>query len=73
MVSKVRIEGNHLIDDETLAPLVDIGEGMEMTLGILTLMANELTALYSSQGYFLPRAYIPEQELKDGVYSMTSK
>ena len=29
--------------------------------------ANEVTALYNSRGYFLTRAYIPEQKVKDGV------
>lgn len=66
-VKRIEIKGNTLIDDETLAPLIDIGEELDMTLGVLTLYANEVTALYNSQGYFLTRAYIPEQEVKDGV------
>jgi hemolysin activation/secretion protein len=66
-VKRIEVEGNTLINDEMLVPLVEIGEGMEMTLGILTLYANEVTAFYNSKGYFLTRAYIPEQEVKDGV------
>ncbi len=67
LVKKILIEGNTLIDDETLAPLVDVGEGLEVTLGILALMANEITAFYASEGYFLTRAYIPEQEVQNGT------
>jgi len=66
-VSRIEIEGNTLIDDETLAPLVDIQEGLEMTLGVVSLYAQEVTAYYNSEGYILARAYIPEQEIKDGV------
>jgi len=66
-VKRIEIEGNTLIDDATLSPLIEIGEGLEMTLGVLTLYANEVTAFYNSEGYFLTRAYIPEQEVKDGV------
>ncbi|MFQ5451182.1 MAG: ShlB/FhaC/HecB family hemolysin secretion/activation protein [Nitrospinaceae bacterium] len=66
-VKKIEIEGNTLFDDETLAPLVDIGEGLEMTLGVLSLYAGEVTAFYGQRGYILARAYIPEQEVKAGI------
>ena len=65
-VKKIVVEGNTLISDETLAPLVDVGEGMDVTLGILALMATEITALYSAEGYFLTRAVVPQQEIVDG-------
>jgi len=65
LVKKVIVTGNTLVDDETIAPLVDVGEdGLEMTLGILSLMANEITALYAIQGYLLVEAFVPEQEIK---------
>ena len=67
LVNKIIIEGNTLIGDETLAPLVDVEGGMEVTLGILALMANEITALYAIKGYFLTRAFVPPQEIIDGV------
>ena len=66
-VKKVIIEGNTLIDDATLAPLVDVEGGMDLTLGILALMANEITAFYATKGYFLTRAFVPQQELIDGT------
>jgi len=66
-VKKVIIEGNTLIDDATLAPLVDVEGGMDLTLGILALMANEITAFYATEGYFLTRAFVPQQELIDGT------
>ena len=39
-VREIRITGNTLISTEELAPLLDVGEGDEMTLGVLTLYAN---------------------------------
>ena len=66
-VKKIIIEGNTLIDDATLAPLVDVEGGMDLTLGILALMANEITAFYATEGYFLTRAFVPQQELIDGT------
>ncbi|MDP6626102.1 MAG: POTRA domain-containing protein, partial [Nitrospinota bacterium] len=67
LVKRIVIEGNTIFDNETLAPMVDVGEGMELTLGILSLMASEVTAYYSSRGYFLTRVYVPKQEVLDGV------
>ena len=69
-VKRIEIEGNTLIDDEILLPIVDIGEGMEATLGVLSLMANEITALYASKGYFLTKVYIPQQEVQDDVVKL---
>lgn len=65
-VRKIEIEGNTLISNAALAPLVDVGDGMDATLGVLELMAQEVTAYYALQGYLLTRVYIPAQEIKDG-------
>jgi hemolysin activation/secretion protein len=69
-VREIKVTGNALISTEDLAPLLDTGEGDNMTLGILTLYSNEVTAAYASRGYFLARAFIPAQEIKDGVIIM---
>ncbi|MFQ5716130.1 MAG: ShlB/FhaC/HecB family hemolysin secretion/activation protein [Nitrospinales bacterium] len=66
-VKRIEIEGNTLFDDATLAPLVDVGQGAEMTFGDLAVMVQEISVYYSMKGYFLVRAYIPKQEIKDGV------
>ncbi len=70
-VKKVKIEGNTLFSNEILDPIVDLGEeGLELTLGLLSLMAQEVSAHYSQEGYFLAKAYIPEQELIDDTVVM---
>ncbi len=69
-VREIKITGNTLISTEELAEFVDVGEGEEMTLGILTLYGNEVTAAYAVKGYFLARAFIPAQEIKNGVVTM---
>jgi hemolysin activation/secretion protein len=66
-VREIKVVGNALISTEDLAPLLDIGEGDDMTLGILTLYANEVTAAYAARGYFLARAFIPAQKFRNGV------
>ena len=70
IVKKIEVIGNTLIDDALLAPLLEVGDGMEVTLGILHLIAQEITSLYGMQGYILTRAYVPEQEIENGVVTI---
>ncbi len=72
-VKKIILEGNTLFDNETLAPIVDVGEGIDATLGILALYAQEVTAYYSAKGYILTQAYIPNQKIENGVVKMMVK
>ncbi|TDJ61562.1 MAG: ShlB/FhaC/HecB family hemolysin secretion/activation protein [Nitrospina sp.] len=71
LVRRIEIEGNTVIDNATLAPLIDVGkEGTEMTLGVLNLYAQEVTTFYNTRGYFLARAHFPPQKIQDGVVKM---
>ena len=66
-IKKIKLTGNTVISDERLMPLVDLGEGKKVSLGMLNAMANEITAVYATEGYLLARAFIPKQEVKDST------
>jgi hemolysin activation/secretion protein len=70
IVKKFLVTGNTLIDDATLAPILEVGDGLEVTLGILHLIAQEINSLYAMEGYVLTRAYVPEQEIENGVVTI---
>lgn len=70
IVKKIDVTGNTLVDDVTLAPILEVGDGLEVTLGILHLIAQEITSLYSTKGYILARAYVPEQEIENGTVTI---
>ncbi len=70
-VKKIEIEGSTLFAKEELEALVNLGEGKEISMGVLLLLTQELTSYYVSQGYFLSRAYIPAQKLKDGIIKIS--
>jgi len=70
IVKKIQVKGNTLIDDAILAPVLETGDGMEVTLGILHLIAQEITNLYAMNGYILTRAYVPEQEIENGIVTI---
>jgi len=69
-VKKIKLTGNTIFSDEILMPLVDLGEGKEINLGTLTIMADKVSAFYASEGYLLATAFIPKQEVKDGIVEM---
>ncbi len=70
LVREIRIAGNTLISDGELALVIEAGIGNEVTVGILDLIAQEITAEYVKRGYFLTRAYLPQQEIVDGVVTV---
>jgi hemolysin activation/secretion protein len=66
-VRLIKIQGNTVFSDGALSSIVDVGEGLDMTLGILNLYSQEVRAHYLSRGYFLAKAFVPKQEIVDGV------
>ena len=70
IVKKFKVTGNTLIDDATLAPILEVGDGLEVTLGILHLIAQEINSEYAMRGYVLTRAYVPEQEIENGIVTI---
>ncbi|MFT5103718.1 MAG: hemolysin activation/secretion protein, partial [Candidatus Latescibacterota bacterium] len=66
-VKKIEVEGSSLFPKEELEALVNLDQGKEISMGVLLLLVQELTSYYVSQGYFLSKAYIPAQKLKDGI------
>lgn len=66
-VKELQVEGNRKIDSTTLQALVADGVGRSLSLHDLEELALRITKYYRAHGYFVARAYIPAQELTDGV------
>jgi len=69
-VKKIKLTGNTVFSDEILLPIFDLGEGKDVTLSTLTIFADKVSAFYANQGYLLATAFIPKQEVKDGIVEM---
>lgn len=67
MVKTVRITGSREIPQSELAPLVAYLTGAERSLTELRAAAARITDYYRQHGYAVARAYLPEQDVKDGV------
>ncbi|WP_353194565.1 porin [Pusillimonas noertemannii] len=66
-VSGFRIEGNSVFDDAELQAVVGTTQPQSLTLAQLDGLAARITAYYRAAGYSMAQAYIPEQEVPDGV------
>jgi len=72
---KLRVNAIVLLDNqelptESLQPLVADLIGTEQTLAQLNAAAARITAHYRAAGYAVARAYLPAQDVKDGVITI---
>ncbi|MCX5736769.1 MAG: hypothetical protein NTW68_21055, partial [candidate division NC10 bacterium] len=66
-VRKFQITGNIVVPATTLESLVRSEEGQELTLEQLRAAAARITDYYAARGYILARAYLPPQDVREGV------
>ncbi len=66
-VKKFVISGNRIYTDDELQPSLKTSLGKELDFDGLNEAANSLRAFYRANGYFLAQAYLPAQQIKDGV------
>jgi hemolysin activation/secretion protein len=71
LVKKIRLEGNQAIASADIEPLIAPLEGRETSLGELRQTATKITALYRARGFVVARAFVPAQEIKEGVVLMS--
>ncbi|NUA30681.1 ShlB/FhaC/HecB family hemolysin secretion/activation protein [Cupriavidus basilensis] len=66
-VQGFRIDGNKVFDSAQLLPLLGDLNGSEQDLAGLRAAADRITAYYHAHGYLLARAFLPPQDIGDGM------
>jgi hemolysin activation/secretion protein len=69
-VRDLRITGVRLFTPDEVVGWTDFLKGSELSLGQLREMAARITANYRAAGYIVARAYLPAQEITDGVVTI---
>lgn len=69
-VKRIDITGNTRLDGQILHALVADAEGQRLNLSQLQALAQRLTDYHREQGYPYTRAYLPAQNLSEGVVSI---
>jgi hemolysin activation/secretion protein len=67
LVRKFRVTGNVVVNTEKLEALVRADEGKELTLEQMRAAASRITDYYTELGYILARAFLPPQDVREGV------
>jgi hemolysin activation/secretion protein len=66
-VKGFKFVGNALIATDKLQSIVAEADGKSLSVAQLHEVATRITRLYRDSGYFVARAYVPAQELTDGM------
>lgn len=69
-VRSFRITGNTAFTPDQLLPLLDGARGSSLTLAELDALALRITRHYRDAGYLLARAYLPPQDVRDGLVTI---
>ncbi|MFI5342521.1 MAG: ShlB/FhaC/HecB family hemolysin secretion/activation protein, partial [Candidatus Methylomirabilales bacterium] len=67
LVTQFRVTGNTVIPSAKLEALVRSEEGKELSLAQLREVAARITDYYADKGFILARAYLPPQDVREGV------
>lgn len=66
-LTAIDLRGVTQLTPDDIAPLFETLNGQETSLAEVDNAVAALTGLYESKGYILSRAFLPEQEIRDGV------
>lgn len=67
VLQDVQVDGVTAFSREEIAALFDRYKNTNITLDMVWQFASDLTRLYRDEGYFLSRAYVPAQDIDNGV------
>jgi hemolysin activation/secretion protein len=70
-VQGFKISGNSVIDIHELSPIVRPYIGQSVGLAELQKIADLITQKYRNKGYTIAKAYLPEQEIRDGIIEIS--
>ena len=66
-IRDIRFSGNEVISTEELEAIAKDFEGRDLSLEEMSELVDLITITYQERGYILARAYLPKQDIQDGV------
>jgi hemolysin activation/secretion protein len=69
-VNNLKIQGQKVYDETELLAVTGFVPGTNLSLTDLRAMASKIAVFYHEKGYFLAQAYLPVQNIKDGVVTI---
>jgi hemolysin activation/secretion protein len=65
-----RFTGNRMLSSESLGSLLSDYSGKELSYAQIDEAVSKITDVYRKKGYFVARAYLPVQEIRDGILTI---
>ena len=69
-VTSLHVTGQTRFSEAELIAATGFKPGSELSLADLRVLASKITDLYNRSGYFVAQAYLPPQDIKDGVVTI---
>ncbi len=66
-IRKILVTGNTIIESNELTAITSEYENSVLKLADIQKLVDKITSVYVKKGYFTSRAYLPKQEILDGV------
>ncbi|MDB5365153.1 MAG: peptide transporter [Rhodospirillales bacterium] len=70
VVNQLRVTGETRFSEAELIAATDFKPGVQLDLSELRTLVAQITRLYNENGYFVAQAYLPPQDIKDGVVTI---
>ncbi|MEJ7807900.1 MAG: ShlB/FhaC/HecB family hemolysin secretion/activation protein [Telluria sp.] len=70
VVKRLRVTGAQAYTEAQLLAVTGFVPNSVLTLGALNIMASRIAGHYHRNGYFVAQAYLPAQDIKDGVVTI---
>lgn len=70
IVKRLSVSGSKAYSEAELLAVTGFSAGSELSLADLRAMAARIAAFYHRNGYFLAQAFLPAQDIKDGVVTI---
>jgi hemolysin activation/secretion protein len=67
LIKQFKVEGRTLLNPAIIHAIVSANENRELTFAEIQAVADLITAKYREAGYILANAFVPAQDVKDGV------
>jgi hemolysin activation/secretion protein len=69
-VNSLHVTGQTRFSEAELVAATEFKPGLDLDLGDLRVLAAKITAFYNQHGYFVAQAYLPAQDITDGVVTI---
>jgi hemolysin activation/secretion protein len=69
-VNVLHVTGETLFPEAELVAASGFSPGSDLTLSQLRGLASKISGFYNSRGYFVAQAYLPQQDIKNGIVTI---